>query len=413
MPHIAPRSLYSATGRPSNLFALGAALVCVACGPPVTPKWVHCHDTLDTVVCRRETTCQVTAAQVCALYLDGDLNLAKKYPSAQYGAECPADSPLIPCACDYGDTSNPTECIKKDSQSPPPPPDAAPTGGPAGPSTWVCSKHSQSKCVLYNRYVDPWLDPKADLCMVNPNQTDNYQACVIADNVQLAQGACESTCKNFEASIHTMLAEQSKWLGEDEYTVVKPLIDCKFDDNPPGDYPFAWTDGYICDNQANLGPFNTWGGATIVKAADVVPTTAPTERYAGYLAWDVAQCTAGVCDLTIDALGFDRPGTALFARSAVMAPPCKDSAPSGMQLAQVVRGKLQQAQGTFELDPGAFLAANCSTPSAPGAAPEVARYTTRGHGNLVDGVMTLHLTLATTPPRTYTLTTRQTPQAAR
>jgi hypothetical protein len=173
--------------------------------PPSHQRLV-CNDAANTVLCWNETTCVGTPSGFCAAHIDGDVLKGHKYPNAQFDGTCitPLDYPQAKCGCDYGVPPTQEDLCDYDDE----PTSGEPTSGEPpeeGPLEWVCTVHSQAKCVEYNYTVDPIQTNYKD-CWVDPNQPDDVQPCVIAEDLDGAKAACKAKCDKVLVNINAEMA---------------------------------------------------------------------------------------------------------------------------------------------------------------------------------------------------------------
>lgn len=388
--------------RLSSLIPL--AVVLSACPPPpVGPKKVVCNDANGTQLCWKERFCASNPKEICAVHLNGDKGLADLYDEAVFDGTCNSgtepDLPIPPCVCEY--PVEDVEICTADSSGDPTSGD--PTTGDPGPDLWICTVHSQSKCVYYNYVTDP-VDPDFKGCWVDPNLSDNVQPCVAAEDFASAKAQCEALCQKAKMDV-----EEAEVDGWNDVHATKPrevvgtAIDCTLDDSPLGDEPEILTAPYVCESLPS--PLLAWGGVTTLRSFESTTGLAMSSGGStasgdiiGYIGFDVSNCSSGTCDVTIDALEIAK--TDVAGTLADAAGPIATYAIEGvdMRLTQVVHGTLHQRTGNivFPTEPfiGILTADEVSIDNTPIGAWETTQYVTQATGALSStNVLTLNLTL--------------------
>lgn len=371
-------------------------------GPtPPTYHRLECGDAANTILCWNETTCAGTPRAFCDAHIDGDVFKAHKYPNADFVGFCadPLDYPQSKCgACNYGVQPDDEFCQSDDEPTTGEPTTDDPTGGP---STWLCTIHAQTKCVEYNYTVDP-LQTNYKNCWVHPDQPNDVQPCVLAEDFEGAKAACKVECDKVLADVNMNIATYNA-SNDPDFAVVGSTIDCTFDDVPVGDEPMLLGVGYQC-----APPYNAlvaWGGSTVLTSMQatvaLATSTGGSTGYGdtiGYIGYSVSGCAGGTCMVTIDAIETfesDVPGIFTDAAGGQTSYLLEDV---DLHLVQEVHGTLYQSRGTVVFPTESFVGNVTVADAIVGGASlgpwETTQVLTQATGSISSaGEFTLNLTL--------------------
>ena len=323
-------------------------------------------------------------------------------PYAVFDGECtePLNYPKAKCGCNYGDGVKPGEEYCQSEDDPTGDPTTGdPTTGEA--SEWLCTIHSQTKCVATNYTIDPF-PTTTNYCWVDPNQPDNVQQCVVADDVEGAKAACKVACDKVLTDVNMNIVTYNMFYDPD-IEVVGSAIDCTFDDVPLGDEPMLLGGGYQCAPKYNA--LVAWEGSTVLKSmratVGLATSTGGSTGYGntlGYMGYGVSGCAGGTCLVTIDAietLAGDVPGIFTDAAGAQTTYLLEDV---DLHLYQEVHGTLYQSRGTvvFPTEPfvGGLAVGDAIVAGASLGPWEATQVLTQATGSMSStGALTLNLTL--------------------
>jgi len=365
--------------------------------PPVYQK-LFCNST--TTLCWNETACKAPPGDFCAAHIDGDILKGYKYPAAAFVGTCtdPLDFPKSKCACDYGVPADEEYCQNDDDPTGDPT-TGDPTGGVA--TDWLCTIHSQTKCVEHNYTTDPFPTNMKE-CWVDPNQPDNVQQCVFAEDLEGARTACKAECDKVLTDVNANIVTYNMF-NDPDLEILSPPIDCTFDDVPLGDEPMPLGGGYQCAPEYNA--LVAWGGSTVLKSmratVALATSTGGSTGYGntiGYIGYSVSGCAGGTCVVTIDALETiksDVPGIFTDAAGAQTTYLLQDV---DLHLFQKVQGTLYQSRGTvvFPTEPfvGGISVSDAIVAGASLGPWETTQVLTQATGSISSaGALTLNLTL--------------------
>lgn len=372
--------------------------------PPCGIPKIQCNDANNTQVCWKEQYCGASAAQICAVHLVHDINQYALFPDAQFNGTCDCNEPeyaIPPCVCEYPG-EDPNICDGDSAGDPTTgggTGDPTTSGGPGG-DFYICTIHSQTKCIDYNWVVNP-LETPYEECWVHPTLPDTNQPCVWAEDVSSATAQCESLCETFKTDFQEELDAYNDKNSSDLEVVGDP-IDCTLDDNPSGDEPEVLAYPYVCapPQQALVA----WGGVTTLKSVDVTVGLVTSgggstgnNDIVGYIGYDVSNCSGGTCDVTIDALEMKKTDVAgtLWGFAGPIATYEIDGL--DVHLLQPVHGTLNQSSGTitFPTDPfvGMLTIDEFAVDSTPLGYWENTLYLSQATGLLSSGVLQLTLTM--------------------
>lgn len=384
-----------------GLLSIPLLTACPAPNPPAGgPAKVVCNDDAETEYCWKETFCASSAATICAVGLNGDINQAGLYPNAVFSGTCNPTSPehpIPPCVCEYlsEDGSICDEDSGSSSEGDPP------TGGPSL-DQYICTIHSQIKCVDYNYEESPLIDPFEE-CWVAPSYPDTYQPCVLAEDGTNAREQCEALCNTHKTDVEADIAAFNAANPGEILEVVGDPIDCTLDDSPSGDEPAILDYPYICAAQSQA--LLAWGGVTELQpfssmAGLVLSGGGSTSNsdIIGYVGFEVSGCGGGTCDVTIDAFEVRRTDLAGTVWGFAGPLASYEVEAFDMHLIQVVHGTITQSTGiiTFPSEPfiGVLTADDYSIDSTPIGPWETMQYVTQVTGALdASDVLTLNFTL--------------------
>ncbi len=358
-----------------------------------------CNDPANTILCWNETTCQGTPGNFCAAHIDGDVLKGNKYPNAQFNGTCadPPEYPKAKCGCDYGVQPDEEYCQYDEEPTTGDPT----TSDPPGPGQWLCTIHSQTKCVEYNYSVDP-LQTNFKDCWVDPNQPDNVQQCVFAEDLEGARAACKQECDKILTNVTANIAAYNP-NNDPDFEIVSPPIDCTLDDVPLGDEPMPLGGGYQCAPKYNA--LVAWGGSTVLKSMQATVALATSGGGStgygdtlGYIGYSVSGCDGKTCKVTIDAIETvknDVPGIFTDAAGAQTSYLLEDV---DLHLVQEVHGILYESRGMVVFPTESFVGAITVGDAIIGGASlgpwETTQVLTQASGSISRaGELTLNLTV--------------------